>query len=91
MDWRLVAQCGSNQEDPELFFPIGNTGSALTQLQQAKEVCDRCDVTADCLDWATETMQEHGVWGGRSEEERRAQRRRRLREQAANRRLSQPA
>ena len=50
MDWRHRALC--RDEDPELFFPIGTTGPALVQIEQAKGVCRRCPVTESCLDWA---------------------------------------
>ena len=33
MDWRSKAACLT--VDPELFFPIGNTGPAVTQAAQA--------------------------------------------------------
>ncbi|WP_236706559.1 WhiB family transcriptional regulator, partial [Frankia sp. ACN1ag] len=62
-------------EDPELFFPIGTTGPAERQVEEAKAVCARCAVTADCLAWALDTGQDSGVWGGLSEDERRALRR----------------
>jgi WhiB family redox-sensing transcriptional regulator len=70
MDWRHRAAC--RDEDPELFFPIGTTGPALLQVEDAKAVCRRCAVTSECLDWALDTAQEAGVWGGMSEDERRA-------------------
>ena len=73
MDWVHSAQC--KDEDPELFFPIGNTGPAATQVAAAKSVCMRCEVRAQCLEWAMVTGQDAGVWGGLSEEERRALRR----------------
>jgi WhiB family transcriptional regulator, redox-sensing transcriptional regulator len=63
-------------EDPELFFPVGSTGPALLQIEDAKEVCRRCDVVEACLRWALETGQDAGVWGGMSEDERRAIRKR---------------
>jgi len=63
-------------EDPELFFPIGNTGPALMQIAEAKKVCRRCDVREACLQWALDAGQDHGVWGGLSEDERRAMKRR---------------
>ena len=63
-------------EDPELFFPIGTTGPALWQAEEAKTVCRRCPVLAQCLTWALETRVEHGIWGGQTEDERRALRRR---------------
>ncbi|GAB4008169.1 WhiB family transcriptional regulator [Glycomyces albus] len=74
MDWRHKAVC--RDEDPELFFPIGDTGPALTQVEQAKSVCRRCPVTESCLQWALETGQDAGVWGGMSEMERRELKRR---------------
>ena len=69
MDWRHRAIC--RDEDPELFFPIGNTGPALLQIEQAKAVCRRCPVVSQCLAWALESGQDAGVWGGMSEDERR--------------------
>src|SRR5512142_3414610 len=74
MDWRHRAVC--RDEDPELFFPIGTSGPALLQVEQAKAVCRRCSVTDECLQWALDTGQDAGVWGGMSEEERRALKRR---------------
>jgi len=74
MDWRHHAAC--RDEDPELFFPIGTSGPALLQVEQAKAVCRRCPVTDGCLQWALESGQDAGVWGGMSEEERRAVKRR---------------
>jgi WhiB family transcriptional regulator, redox-sensing transcriptional regulator len=77
MDWRHRAAC--RDEDPELFFPIGNTGPALLQIEEAKAVCMRCDVREACLQWALDSGQDAGVWGGLSEDERRALRRRNAR------------
>ena len=74
MDWRHRALC--RDEDPELFFPIGTAGPAERQIEQAKTVCRRCIVQTDCLEWAMETGQDAGVWGGTSEDERRALERR---------------
>ena len=74
MDWRHDALC--RDEDPELFFPIGTTGPAATQVEHAKVVCRRCPAVQPCLEWALETSQEAGVWGATSEDERRALRRR---------------
>ncbi len=78
MDWRHVAAC--RDEDPELFFPIGTTGPALLQIEEAKSVCRRCTVVDECLTWALDSGQDAGVWGGLSEDERRAVRRRAARQ-----------
>ncbi|SEA72616.1 WhiB family transcriptional regulator, redox-sensing transcriptional regulator [Bowdeniella nasicola] len=82
MDWRHKAKCLT--EDPELFFPIGNTGPALTQIEEAKAVCRQCDVQETCLKWAIENGQDSGVWGGMSEDERRALKRRTARARRAS-------
>ncbi|MEJ8654751.1 WhiB family transcriptional regulator [Streptomyces sp. MS1.AVA.3] len=73
-NWRHYAVCV--EEDPELFFPVGNTGPALLQIEEAKAVCRRCPVMEKCLQWALESGQDSGVWGGLSEDERRAMKRR---------------
>lgn len=66
--WRRRGAC--RDADPEMFFPVGNSGLALMQEQMAKEVCRSCPVTATCLEWAL-TVGEIGVWGGTTDEERR--------------------
>jgi WhiB family redox-sensing transcriptional regulator len=73
-DWRHHAAC--RDEDGELFFPIGTSGPALLQVEQAKQVCRRCPVVDECLRWAIDTGQDDGVWGAMSEQERRALKRR---------------
>ncbi|ALE78914.1 WhiB family transcriptional regulator [Pseudonocardia alni] len=80
MDWRHDAIC--RDEDPELFFPVGTSGPALMQIAEAKSVCRRCPVTESCLQWALESGQDAGVWGGMSEDERRALKRRSTRPRA---------
>jgi WhiB family redox-sensing transcriptional regulator len=81
MDWRNDAAC--KDEDPDLFFPIGTTGVAIDQVDEAKRVCARCPVQEPCLEFALASNQDAGVWGGLTEDERRTlkrarQRRRRL-------------
>ena len=80
MDWRHRAVC--RDEDPEKFFPVGNSGPALLQIAEAKAVCRRCPVASECLAWALESGQDAGVWGGMSEDERRALKRRNARTRA---------
>jgi WhiB family redox-sensing transcriptional regulator len=83
MDWRDRAAC--LDQSPELFFPVGFTGAANQQLEQAKRVCGGCDVRETCLRWALELGLDHGVWGGASEDERRSIKRRAARARALNR------
>nr|WSW64987.1 WhiB family transcriptional regulator [Streptomyces sp. NBC_00995] len=73
-NWRMRAAC--SDEDPDLFFPIGSTGPALVQAEDAKAVCRSCPVRRECLRWALDNSQDAGVWGGLDETERRALKRR---------------
>ncbi|MFF7335382.1 WhiB family transcriptional regulator [Streptomyces sp. NPDC008150] len=68
--WRDLAAC--QNEDPELFFPPGEGASSQHQINQATSVCARCPVREACLQWALDTRQDIGVWGGLSEGERRS-------------------
>jgi WhiB family redox-sensing transcriptional regulator len=70
MNWREDAACGD--ADPDLFFPIGATGNALRQIDEAKRICRFCPVQIQCLAWALENGVTDGVWGGATEDERRA-------------------
>jgi len=67
--WQERALC--SQTDPEAFFPEkgGSTRSA-------KRICGRCDVQADCLDYALDHDEKFGIWGGLSAPERRQLKRR---------------
>ena len=68
-DWRDRAAC--RDTNPDLFFPVGTTGPAIEQIEQAKAVCRQCEAQGACLEFALVTNQDSGVWGGTSEEERR--------------------
>ncbi|WP_442814277.1 WhiB family transcriptional regulator [Streptomyces sp. NBC_01198] len=62
-------------KDPEVFFPVSESGAGLRQIAEAKHICARCPVAEACLDWALRTRQPDGVWGGMSTGERHAVRR----------------
>lgn len=81
MWWLTDARCIG--QDPELFFPVGNTALAIEQTSRAKGVCAVCPVRMECLEWSLITCQDAGVWGGLDEEERRVIRRARRRRPAA--------
>jgi WhiB family transcriptional regulator, redox-sensing transcriptional regulator len=66
--WWSRAAC--RKADPELFFPISSSGTAL-ELSRAKAICARCKVAQPCLNYALAAGPLHGIWGGTSEEERR--------------------
>lgn len=71
--WRQQAGCANL--DTNMFFPTGLTGSSIEQTNLAKSVCQDCPVANQCLEFALRTLQDYGVWGGRTEEERRVIRR----------------
>jgi len=68
-DWRAAGACRS--ADPELFFPIA-TGVAVTatQVMKAQRICADCGVRQQCLEFAMQNGEVHGVWGGTTPEER---------------------
>jgi WhiB family transcriptional regulator, redox-sensing transcriptional regulator len=77
--WWSAAACRS--ADPDLFFPISDSGPALEQAAQAIAICATCRVQRECLAFALRTGQIHGIWGGTTEHERAAVRRTTLSEQ----------
>ena len=66
--WRSQAACRS--ADPDLFFPISASGRALGQVAEAKAICAGCGVRRQCLEFAVQTRQLHGIWGSLTEQER---------------------
>ena len=69
MNWREDIAC--RDADPDLFFPIGPTGAALRQMEEAKRICRACPVQIQCLAWALENGVADGVWGSTTPDERR--------------------
>jgi len=61
VSWQLHAHC--LEAPPELFFVPDNE-------DEAKALCDVCSVREECLGYALDTRQDHGVWGGKNEQER---------------------
>ena len=79
--WWDLAACRT--ADPELFFPVTESGPGVRQVARAKAMCADCGVRLQCLDFATTTRQAHGVWGGTTETERQLHRSRTALEQAS--------
>lgn len=74
VDWQAKARCTG--VDPEIFFPERGGSS-----KAAREVCARCEVRRQCLEYALNNKEQFGIWGGTSERERRRLRRERSRRQ----------
>lgn len=68
--WALDGLC--RQVDPELFYP-----DEKEQGADAKTICNDCLVRTECLEWALNNNEQHGVWGGKSAWQRNKLRRKR--------------
>lgn len=55
-----------------VFFPARGQNQ---KVSLAKKICERCPVKQQCLDFALDNQEMHGVWGGTSERTRRVMRR----------------
>jgi WhiB family redox-sensing transcriptional regulator len=60
--WRDDALC--RQTDPDGHFP--ESGDSSTP---AKRTCMACEVRRQCLDYALDTRQQWGIWGGLGQHE----------------------
>ncbi len=68
--WQQRSAC--RDVDPELFHPIGHvSGTDLLQADRAKAICARCPVRQQCLEFAIDNGEQHGIFGGMDERERR--------------------
>ncbi|MGX9346612.1 WhiB family transcriptional regulator [Microbacterium sp. KNMS] len=63
--WVRDALCA--QVDPDMFFPNHGDGDSAAP---AKSVCRKCDVKAQCLEYALRTRQSVGIWGETSPRDR---------------------
>lgn len=68
-DWMARGLC-HQQGNLDICYPEGAGRVGARGTQQAKELCASCPVVADCLAWALDRQERHGVWGGLSERER---------------------
>jgi WhiB family redox-sensing transcriptional regulator len=68
----LLDDIACRGEDTRLFFPASDFG-----IGPAMAICGRCTHRAECLQWALDTKQNFGIWGGTTPEQRREMRRNR--------------
>ncbi len=66
LPWMRWASCA--ESDPDLWRA---EDSSAAQAERAKAIGRRCPVRRQCLAYAMEAGEEHGVWGGMSPNERR--------------------
>ena len=61
--WTVFSAC--READPTIFF-----ASTRGDERAAVRVCGTCTVRDECLEFALETRERFGVWGGATERER---------------------
>ena len=62
--WRELGACKGL--DPSIFYPDDES-----EANDAKAVCAACGVRVACLEYALQSREKQGVWGGATERERR--------------------
>jgi len=71
--WQVRAACRGPRST--VFFPP-TTGERRDERDareaKAKRICAECCVRTECLEYALEIREPHGVWGGLNEHERAA-------------------
>ena len=80
-NWRAASACLN--ADPDLFFPVAVGNAVSKQVSRALRLCQECTVRQHCLDFALQTGEKDGIWGGTTPEERIRARRARNRRPAA--------
>jgi WhiB family transcriptional regulator, redox-sensing transcriptional regulator len=86
-EWRASSACLS--ADPELFFPIAQGSVADRHTTSALRVCAGCAVRQQCLEFAMQSGEAHGIWGGTTADERIRARRRSARRRRERRSCQQ--
>jgi WhiB family redox-sensing transcriptional regulator len=66
LGWEENAECAKpvNRDKINFFF-----SNKTTERHEAKNICFSCPVRKDCIQWALESKQLWGIWGGRDEYE----------------------
>jgi WhiB family transcriptional regulator, redox-sensing transcriptional regulator len=72
------AACYNNGVDPDAFFPYPHRTNSENKM--AKKICKDCPVINECLEYALENNEVHGIWGGMSPKERQLLKRKRARD-----------
>ena len=67
-EWRKAGACLA--ADPDLFFPVAAGTAAEKSVTAALRICDGCRVRQQCLEFAMQTGEAEGIWGGTTPEER---------------------
>ena len=66
--WMASANCRST--DPDIFYPTEKGKWDRIATKAALKVCANCLVNVECLQWAFDTGDVHGILGGTTPEQR---------------------
>lgn len=69
IQWMRRALCAGNPHAEQWWFADDTTQHAH-DVEAAKYMCSRCEVTAHCLDYALTHDERFGIWGGHTASER---------------------
>ena len=67
-NWRAASACLDT--DPDMFFPVAAGTAASKQIARAQRICQGCPVRPQCLDFAMQSGEKDGIWGGTTPEQR---------------------
>lgn len=65
--WIKDGLCGTC-DNPDAFFPHGSTTEPRNS--EAVKICRECPVWKQCREWALESGEPHGTWGGLTSNQR---------------------
>ena len=71
--WQVKAACRGPQA--AVFFPPTHPerkDERAEREERAKQICAMCSVRKQCLEYALQIREPHGIWGGLNELERKA-------------------
>ena len=70
--WMIDAACRDGNQTSRFFAPVHfeRKEHRITRENMAKRICANCDVRQECLEYAVTTNENHGIWGGQTEDER---------------------
>lgn len=75
-DWRHLGAC-SGHDYPDMWYATASSVAGRADQNEAQAICYGCPVLQPCGQWALETREQWGVWGGMTEAKRRSVLRRR--------------
>ena len=72
--WLRRAACRGREQARAFYPPLQHESrdERAAREQRAKQLCTDCPVQQACLDYALDTREPFGIWGGLTEQERRA-------------------